>query len=302
MFALIIQSSNFVVTKPILNNLNPYAVACLRAIIPALLVPILFLIKKPMKVKDRKNKILLFVCALGNFIWFPLLSTYGLSITSAVNASIVFAFSPIITIILCSFFLKDKLDFRRIIGIMLSTVGVITIINPTLNSISDGSWIGDLLILIATVGSGISYVASAILVRSIGSYTIISFSVLIGGGVLAILFIYGQMWEYLLNSDIQVWIGIFYIGVFGVLISNGLMIYAVKYVSPVTISSTSFLVPFLAIILSVLFLKEHVSIMVLLSGLLILIGVYFTKYKKREGISKLLFKGGDSHESKTFNS
>lgn len=300
--ALLIQSSNFVVTKPMLEDLNPYAAACLRAIIPACLVPLLFLIKKPMKVGTIKNKYLLILCAFGNFIWFPLLSTYGLSLTTASKASLIFSFSPIVTIILCHFFLSDKLNFRRVIGIILSTIGVIVIINPSYDSMSHGSWIGDLLVLIATVGSGISYIASAQLVKSLNSYSVICFSVLMGGIILSILFLYGRMWSYLGSADLNIWLSLFYIGVFGVLISNGLIIYAVKYVSAVTLSSTYFVTPFISIILSILFLKEHISIISIFAGLLILIGVYFTKYKRNEGLSKIFFKGGDIHESKTSNS
>ncbi len=288
--------------KPMVDNLNPYLVACLRAMIPALAIPLLFLFKRPLRATTSKDKRLLAICALGNFVWFPLLSAYGLSLTSASKASLIFSFSPIFTIILCHFFLNDRLTIRRSIGVALAAVGVIIIINPSLGNLSEGNWIGDILVLVATVGSGISYVASVQLVRSLNSYSVICFSVLIGGITLSLVFMFGKLWSYFYIMDWKSWVGVIYIGIFGVLISNGLILYAVKYASAVTLSSTTFITPFLSIILAVFLLGETISPIDIAAGVIILSGVYFTKYKKNTGLSKLLFKGGDIHESKTSNS
>ena len=269
--------------------------------IPALVVPLLFLFRKPKKTKNTKDKWLLAICALGNFVWFPLLSTYGLSLTSASKASLVFSFSPIFTIILCHFFLNDRLTIRRIIGVVLAVVGVSIIINPSLGNLTEGSWIGDILVLVATIGSSIAYIASVQLVRSLDSYSVIGYSVLMGGIALSLVFIVGQFWNDLYQLDWKSWLGIIYVGIFGVLISNGLVLYAAKYASAVTLSSTTFITPFLSIILAVLFLDESISVIDIVAGIIILSGVYFTKYKKSEGLSRLLFKGGDIHESTTYN-
>ncbi len=301
LFALLIQSSNFVVTKTMVDSLNPYLIASLRAIIPALVIPLLFLFKKPLIAKTSKDIRLLIICALGNFVWFPLLSTYGLSLTSASEASLIFSFSPIFTIILCHFYLNDKLTIRRSIGVILAAIGVLIIISPSLGNLSKGNWIGDILVLIATVGSGISYVASVQLVRSLNSYSVISFSVLIGGIILSFVFVFGGFWRYVNLMDLKSWIGVIYIGIFGVLISNGLILYAVRYASAITLSSTTFITPFLSIILAVFILDESISLIDILSGIIILTGVYFTKYEKSDGLGKFL-KGGDIHESNTSNS
>ena len=76
-------------------------------------------------------------------------SYQGLRLTTATNAALLNAASPIAIALLAAMFLKEKMSSKMLLGILISTVGVVVIV-------SRGSWqvivqneynLGDLIII-----------------------------------------------------------------------------------------------------------------------------------------------------------
>ena len=64
---------------------------------------------------------------LGNaYPSFP--GTFGLSLTSPIDASIVTTTAPIATMIVASIYLKEPVTGKKVIGIFLGSIGALTLI------------------------------------------------------------------------------------------------------------------------------------------------------------------------------
>ena len=79
--------------------------------------------------------------------------TFGLSLTSPIDASIVTTTAPIATMIVAAIYLKEPVTGKKVIGIFLGSIGALTLILSSQGSTDGkgGSIPGDLLCLAAQI-------------------------------------------------------------------------------------------------------------------------------------------------------
>lgn len=84
------------------------------------------------------------VCNQGCF-------TFGISLTSPINAPIVATTAPIITMIVAAIYLKEPITGKKFTGVLLGSTGALTLIfsSSVATSAKEGNITGDLLCLIA---------------------------------------------------------------------------------------------------------------------------------------------------------
>lgn len=97
----------------------------------------------------RKAKSLLLLSLFYPLLFFAL-QTFGLEHSSASEAGIIFATTPIITLIAASFFLKEKTTLLQKIGIVMSIAGILYIIYYT-GGVSGSTTLKGLLLLMLSV-------------------------------------------------------------------------------------------------------------------------------------------------------
>lgn len=102
------------------------------------------------RVNARDLKLLFFASMLG-IVCNQGCFTFGISLTSPINAPIVATTAPIITMIVAAIYLKEPITGKKFTGVMMGSIGALTLILSS--GISAGSkegniW-GDLLCLIA---------------------------------------------------------------------------------------------------------------------------------------------------------
>ncbi len=123
----LIWGSNFIVGKQLVLTLSPAALTTGRFTVAFLcLLPVFLYYRKKYTIKNRALKTwgwLIFLGITGVFAFNTLLYT-GLKQTSPVNATLINALSPTLTVGLSIFVLGDKLRGKQIIGLILSFLGV----------------------------------------------------------------------------------------------------------------------------------------------------------------------------------
>ncbi len=132
-----ISSFAYPVSKLGLNQIDPYSFAFFRFAVSSLIFTVVLLIR------NEKGRILpadrLKMVAIG-LILIPgnqLLFLIGQSLTTASNASLLFATTPIFIYVLAIFILREKFLIRRTIGILIAIVGVYLNYFRRQNSIRD---------------------------------------------------------------------------------------------------------------------------------------------------------------------
>ena len=235
------------------------------------------------KYKDKSNykltkkdiPIFLFTGIIGMFGYHIFFFT-ALKYTTAINSSLIGATNPIITTILCILFLKDKITYKRAIGITLSFIGVfLTITNANLSTMHSLSLNkGDLIMLLAVFMWAAYSVFSKKVMHKFSPLILTFYSFLFCTAFLIPFVIYERPWTFINQVPYYSFLAVAYMSIFASVIGYLVQQMSIKQIGPSKSSIFINLLPIFSIVLSVTILKENISVVKLLTALLIITGVY----------------------------
>lgn len=113
------------------------------------------------KINWKNDGLTLALCALTGVAVNQLLFYKGISLTSAVNGSIIMTLTPVLVLIWASILIGEKITRKKVIGVILGLIGAMIILYQPDALLSTGDWRGDILILI----NGASYACYLVLVK-----------------------------------------------------------------------------------------------------------------------------------------
>lgn len=148
---------NIIVTKDLSSDgtISPLGLFCFRATGATLLFWLLSLFTKEEKM-EKKDLLKTFVASILGLYVTQMCFLKAMTITTAIDASIIASLSPIMTMIIAYFYLGEPITSKKLIGVSLSFIGVIILI---LNSVGLGGGaskthpLGAMLM----VGNGLSF-------------------------------------------------------------------------------------------------------------------------------------------------
>ena len=166
----IIWGSSFLFVEILLNNINPWMIVFLRVSIASIIL-ISFCIYKNinlnLKLNDYYN--ISVMSLLNNVIPF-LLIVYGQKTTTGGLASIINSSTAFFSIILASILISDeKLNFSRIIGVIIGVLGVIITIGYDNLIEFNEEGIGPYYILLATISYSFAGIWAKVKMKNISS-------------------------------------------------------------------------------------------------------------------------------------
>ncbi len=266
---------NFSVLKIRLSSLDPFTLAGLRFLLCAF--PLVFFIKKP----DVSMR---YVVAYGLIFGVGLWGMVSLGIhfgVSAGMASLVLQMSAFMTVVLGVILLKDELDRIKILGFIITIIGM-----GFIASVTDGSVtvFGLILILFGALAMSVT----TIIVKISGTKRIFSFiiwSSLFSPIPLFVLayFTQGQnvFLDFVANIDDKAIFSILFqvypTTLFGYWVWNSLVDkYQVSRVAPI-----SLLVPIFGLLGSFLIFKEQIGIEKIIAGILIMTGLLMSTFSHK---------------------
>jgi drug/metabolite transporter (DMT)-like permease len=206
------------------------------------------------------------------------LIAYGVQSVQSNLAAILMSTTPLSSTILGHFYTKnEKFNLVKTFGILIGFSGIIFLFSDNL-LINENNFISALLILLGST----CYVIGGVLTLKISKKknenvtgSILIWAVII---LLPLASFIEQPWN--LNPRIDSTISVIYLGLvstgiawllrFRILVNNGLIFQ----------SQVSYLIPIFGTILSYIFLKELITIKILISLLAVIIGIYFVKKAK----------------------
>ncbi|GEN46834.1 DMT family transporter [Alkalibacillus haloalkaliphilus] len=276
MITVIIFSGNLLVGKAI-SDLPPITITFFRCLI-ALLIVIPFAWKQ-LKWQNHvlfENWKPLLGFALTGIVTFNVLVYLALNYTSAINAGIVEASTPMFAVILGFFILKERLNKRQLFGIGLSFVGAVWVLsNGSINMLLSMQFNpGDLIMLLAIL----VWAVYSLVKQHNHKFPI--YSSIVAMLSIAVVFLIPMMlveWYIVgypfVQTDINHWLGLIYLGIFPSFIALMLWNLAVADIGPSLSSVFLNLLPVFTTIGAVLFLNETLLLAHVLGGLLVIVGV-----------------------------
>ncbi|WP_457577209.1 DMT family transporter [Desulfomarina sp.] len=162
--AVLFWGLSFVATKIALESFPPFCLIFLRFLTASVFFTFLLLRTGFPSMTWNTLKPLLFLAIFQPGLYFTF-ETLGLQHTSATKASLIIATIPIVVLILSIIFLRERVRFLNIIGIIISMIGVILLVFGGRDiQEMNGTLLGDALIL----GAVLSASMYMILTRKLG--------------------------------------------------------------------------------------------------------------------------------------
>lgn len=154
LLAVLFWSGNFIVGRAVRYDIDPISLAFWRWCIAALIA--VFLSRKYIQNDMRemcKNWPIMIVLSSTGVACFNTLVYIGLQSTVAVNGLLLQAMIPVLTVVLSFVLFKERLTIAQLVGVVISLVGVLTIISKGDFSLLTRLQVnhGDVLVFLAVV-------------------------------------------------------------------------------------------------------------------------------------------------------
>ena len=286
-FANLIYAINFTLAKDVMPEyIMPSGFILLRVSSAVILFSMVYFLFIREKIK-KKDLIKLAFCGLFGVAINQLFFFEGLNLTSPINASIIMTTNPIIVLVISFVILKDKITGYKLFGVLLGVFGAWNLIlNSTNISVSSGSGLGDVFVLINATSYGLYLVLVKPLMSKYNPITIL-FIVFSFGLIFVFPFGYNELslvdWTEIPNN---IWFEIGFVVLFTTFFAYLLNAFALKNVSPNTVSIYIYLQPVLASCFAIYWGADELKEDKIIAALFIFAGVYLVS-KESEKRSKL---------------
>ena len=279
----LIWASAFFNIKIATYSFGPVTIALLRVFFGAIPVLILCFYKKIKVEAFSKDWYWFAIIGFINLVIPFFLISYGVKSVQSNLAAILMSTTPLSSTILGHYYTKnEKFNLTKTIGILIGFAGIVYLFSDNL-LINESNFFSAILILVGST----CYVIGGVLTLKIKEKKNenVTGSILIWAVIILIplSFFIEKPWTY--NPSIQSTISVIYLGLvstgiawllrFKILVDNGLIFQ----------SQVSYLIPIFGTILSYIFLKELITVKVLISLIAVVIGIYFVR---RAGSKKVI--------------
>jgi len=284
LLAVLFWSGNFVLGRYVSANISAMELSFFRWFFVLLLLSpyILWNYKKLVNIFKKNPLLYILFAGLGvsgynTFIYF------GLDYIPATNALLINSSTPIFIIILSSILLKSKLSKIQIVGVILSTLGVIyLILKGELEALLNLEFtIYDLWIILACISWAIYSIFLKFKPKEIGAFDFLSIITFIGVLILfLIVIIFDFKFEYIFLEQYEVLYTLVYMAIFPSILSFYFWNIATVEVGANKAGQFAHLMPIFGAFLAYIFLKESLEFYHIVGLILISLGIYLSIFLK----------------------
>jgi drug/metabolite transporter (DMT)-like permease len=250
-----------------------------------LIVPIVAFRYKKSIVKVNKRELLILLALSIVQIFLPnFLQNIGLEYTTASVASVLQSTTPVFTLILAFTFLGERASERQIAGAIIAMLGV-TLLSTggNLNVIAGSQLLGNLLQVGVAASYGVSGIIGKVLLKRHPPLLVVAYSFVFGGVLLSVFSILFERSSWPSSVSVNVIVAMLLLS----------FLYCLGLVSWYTLLQRSgvfrlyallFLMPVLAVIISILVLNENFTPLDVVFSGAILVGVGLTESGKNRRV------------------
>ena len=279
----LIWASAFFNIKIATYSYGPLTIAFFRIFLGAVLIVFICLFKNIKIEAFSRDWYWFAIIGFVNLVIPFFLIAYGVQKIQSNLAAILMSTTPLSSAILAHFFTKtEKINFTKIIGVMVGFAGIIILFSENI-LINNENFFYALMILVGST----FYVVGGILTLKISSKKNenLTSSILIWGALIIfpLMIYYEQPWNLIPRLDST--ISLIYLGVFPTGIAWLIRFHILKKNGLVFHSQVAYLIPIFGVILGYIFLKEVITLKVLIALLAVVIGFYFVKRSIKQNLS-----------------
>jgi len=263
---------NYVASAYLLRDFSPIFLSYSRLVLTSLFLISVALINRRMKRPTMQEWLILLFAGLFGTLFNQFFYFIGLQHSTAGNASLIIALSPVATTLLARIFLREAITVNKLTGAGLALVGVVLIV--LFGGKSIGISQGDILLLLAMLALSVSLLFIRKLTTSMPSYDITIFATVMG----TVLMTPAALWEASqghmhFSLHLTMWLLLACAAIFGQGLAGFWWNQSISEVGASTSSMFMNIPPFIAIIVAYLVLGDTIQMVQIVGGILILVGV-----------------------------
>lgn len=279
----LIYGANYTIAKEVLNNeyLQPLGFILMRAACACTLFWILHVTTIKEKV-ERKDFGLLVLCGLTGVAINQMLFFSGLKLSQPINAALIMTTIPIMIIMISPLLTEERITWWKAGGILAGAIGaVILVLYGKSVQLGRENLLGDIFLFINASSYGLYLVLVKRLMKKYNAFTVLKWVFTFG-----LFFIIPFGAPQLVDIDwasfpTSIWLAIAYVLLFTTFFAYLFNAYALKIVSPTVAGIYVYLQPLLATIVALWTGKDELTLIKVLAGMLIFLGVFLvTRHQK----------------------
>jgi drug/metabolite transporter (DMT)-like permease len=229
----------------------------------------------------RRDFTWLALCSVLGVSVNQLLYVKGLSLTTAINATLLSTAIPVFTLLISIILGYDRLSWRRAMGILLAAAGVIYLVDPLRADFSSHTTLGNLLIVANSLCYGAYIAISKNLFKRYGALNVITWMFALACIVTLPAALIGAKGNITGPADAHVWLAVGYTIIVPTLLAYYLNAWSLTRVMPSTVATYIYLQPLIAFGLAPLVLGERWSMRTTLACIMVFSGVAIVTSRRR---------------------
>jgi drug/metabolite transporter (DMT)-like permease len=218
----------------------------------------------------------LFGVALNMLTFFK-----GLSFTSPISASVIMVTTPIIVLVLSAIIMKERMQKRKVFGIILGLVGTAFLIlyGKSIGSATNAS-LGNFLVFVNAVSYGFYLIIVKKLMDKYNAFTFVKWIYLFGF-IMVLPFSWNEFqainWQ---SLPVGMYWKIGFVVLFSTFFTYLLNLLSMRELKPTTVAVFIYLQPLFATVFAISLGKDSLSLVKIIAAILIFVGVYLVTQKK----------------------
>ena len=274
----LMASGTHIVAKIIVREVDAFTLTLIRSVIAAAAMGLILLVRGgPIRLLREERRMVLFL----SFIAIPVnqfLFLFGMRFTTASNAALLYATTPILVLVFSRLFLAERLTRVKIVGVILGFAGVMTVIFERGVSASMEYLLGNVLIGFAVMAWGLYTVFGRRLIVRYGAVEASSLTLIIGTLMFIPIGIVPALRFPFETLSVSSWMAILYLAIITSVLSYFLWYFALGRAEASKVALFANLQPILTTILAVVLLGQEVTVAFVVGGVVALGGVIIAQY------------------------
>ncbi|MBE3120105.1 MAG: DMT family transporter [Candidatus Atribacteria bacterium] len=270
--ATAIWGGMYVVSKAVMAIIPPFSLIVLRLVLGILTLAVIVLVRKNWKVTAKQFWGIFAVGLIGYGVSLGF-QFVGTNLSTAANGSLVTSATPAFVLLFAAIILKEKISPRRLLALVVASLGVLAVIDPRTAQLSSQLFWGNL----SLVAAALTWALYSVLVRRVTrNVDVLSTSLIAFAGGLPVCLPLGA-WEAATRGYGPIgWgvvAGVLFLGIISTALAMYLWNTAFAKLEAGVASLTFFAQPVVGTVLGAIFLGDNINPLFIVGGIFIGIGL-----------------------------
>ncbi len=277
----LVWAGSFIAVKVTVDEIPPIHLGFLRFLVATpIMIALIFLLKKDRRIPIKKEFLSLVVLGLTGVTLLYLFQFIGIEYTTASTSSVLISTNVVFIVLLSTVFLKEVFSFKKTFGVVLSFVGVATVIFAQSNneavSFNNQFMIGCILVLLSAFCWASYSIVGKKLLAKYDPFTVTAYA-FVFGTVLYLPFVFLDLVSVIQHVSFNGWMAVLYLAVLCSVFGYVAWYYALSKVDAGKAAVFLNFIPLFTIMLSLLLINEVPNLVFLVGAALIIFGVYLAQ-------------------------